>query len=61
MKSLLGMQDGLNQNVRSRLEAHGFFQQSTGRKKGFHYEERDFFFAFSPLKRKKGGKRKTRP
>lgn len=54
------MQDDLNQNIRSHLEA-GCFQQGRGRKKGFHYKERDLFSSFSPLKRKKGDKRKTRP
>jgi len=50
------MQDDLNQNIRSHLEA-GCFQQGRGRKKGFHYKERDLFSSLSPLKRKKGDKR----
>lgn len=58
MKQPLGVQGYLNQNVRH-LEA-SCFQQGIDKKNGFHYEERDLFSSYSPLKRKKGDKRKIR-
>lgn len=58
MKQPLRVQGYLNQIVRH-LEA-SCFQQGIDKKKGFHYEERDLFSSYSPLKRNKGDRSKIR-